>query len=161
MSKRGTYTLLIVAIMALISSCSTKKAKWTNVQYHNTTCHYNVWWNGNESLKSGREKIEKNSVDDYTNFLPVEKIATEEVARSVNPEMDRAVEKGVKGITKHSIFINGEEHVPYIKECYLLTAYATFYKQDYTATLNTCNILVSQFHGTRAGDEAASSWLVA
>ena len=155
MSKRGTYTLLIVAIMALISSCSTKKAKWTNVQYHNTTCHYNVWWNGNESLKSGREKIEKNSVDDYTNFLPVEKIATEEVARSVNPEMDRAVEKGVKGITKHSIFINGEEHVPYIKECYLLTAYATFYKQDYTATLNTCNILVSQFHGTRAGDEAA------
>ena len=153
MKKRCTYIFLLTLV--LLASCSTKKAKWTNVQYHNTTCHYNVWWNGNESLKAGREKIEKNAVDDYTTFLPVEKIATEEVARSVNPEMDRAIEKGVKGITKHSIFINGEEHVPYIKECYLLTAYATFYKQDYTATLNTCNILVSQFHGTRAGDEAA------
>ena len=155
MSKRYGYILLMVTIVTLIASCSTKKAKWANVQYHNTTCHYNVWWNGNESLKAGLEKIQKNSVDDYTNFLPVEKIATEEVARSVNPEMDRAIEKGVKGITKHSIFLNGEEHVPYIKECYLLTAYATFYKQDYVATLNTCNILVSQFNGTRAGDEGA------
>lgn len=155
MSKRYGYILLLVAIVTFLASCSTKKAKWTNVQYHNTTCHYNVWWNGNESLKSGLEKIQKNTVDDYTNFLPVEKIATEEVARSVNPEMDRAIEKGVKGITKHSIFLNGEEHVPYIKECYLLTAYATFYKQDYVATLNTCNILVSQFNGTRAGDEGA------
>lgn len=155
MSKRYGYILLLVAIVTLLASCSTKKAKWTNVQYHNTTCHYNVWWNGNESLKSGLEKIQKNTVDDYTNFLPVEKIATEEVARSANPEMDRAIEKGVKGITKHSIYLNGEEHVPYIKECYLLTAYATFYKQDYVATLNTCNILVSQFNGTRAGDEGA------
>ena len=155
MSKRYGYILLLVTIVMLLASCSTKKAKWANVQYHNTTCHYNVWWNGNESLKAGREKIEKNSVDDYTNFLPVEKMPTEDIARSVNPEMDRAIEKGIKGITKHSIFLNGEEHVPYIKECYLLTAYATFYKQDYVATLNTCNILVSQFHGTRAGDEGA------
>ena len=141
--------------MLLLTSCSTEKAKWTNIQYHNTTCHYNVWWNGNESLKAGREKLEKTVLDDYTSLLPVEKVASEEVVRSVNPEMDRAIEKGVKGITKHSIYVNGEEHVPYIKECYLLTAYATFYKQDYIATLNTCNILVSQFTGTHAGDEGA------
>lgn len=138
-----------------LTSCSTQKAKWTNIQYHNTTCHYNVWWNGNESLKAGREKLMKSATDDYTTFLPVEKTPTADEARSVNPEMDRAIEKGVKGIKKHSIYVGGEEHVPYIKECYLLTAYATFYKQDYTSTLNTCNILVTQFNGTRAGDEAA------
>lgn len=139
----------------LLSSCSTQKAKWTNIQYHNITCHYNVWWNGNESLKAGREKLHKAAVDDYTQLLPVEALGTEDNARSVNPDMDRAVEKGVKGIKKHSIYIKGEEHVPYIKECYLLTAYATFYKQDFVSTANTCNILVSQFPGTRAGDEGA------
>ena len=147
--------LIIPLLALLLASCSTQKATWTNIQYHNTTCHYNVWWNGNESLKAGREKIAQAAIDDYTTFLPVEKTATENIARNANPEMDRAIEKGVKGIKKHSIYVGGEEHVPYIKECYLLTAYATFYKQDYVATINTCNILVSQFRGTRAGDEAA------
>lgn len=141
--------------MALLVSCSTQKATWPNVQYHNITCHYNVWWNGNESLKAGREKLYKAAVDDYTRLIPPENLGTEETARTVNPEMDRAIEKSVKGIKKHSIYLKGEEHVPYIKECYLLSAYATFYKQDFVSTANTANILVSQFQGTRAGDEGA------
>ena len=139
----------------LLTSCSTQKAKWVNVQYHNVTCHYNVWWNGNESLKAGREKLYKAAVDDYTRLLLPENLGTETEAGSVNPEMDRAIEKSVKGIKKHSIFIKGEEHVPYIKECYLLSAYATFYKQDFVSTYNTCSILVTQFSGTHAGDEGA------
>lgn len=138
-----------------MTSCSTEKAKWSNVAFHNTTCHYNVWWNGNESLKAGVEKLAKNAPDDYTTFLPVERLGSADAARTINPEMDRAVEKGVKGIKKHSIFVGGQEHVPYIKECYLLTAYATFYKQDYAATANTASILVSQFGGTHAADEGA------
>ena len=144
-----------LVFLVLLAACSTQKATWTNVRYHNLTCHYNVWWNGNESLKAGREKLYKAAVDDYTLLLQPENLGSEEVARTVNPEMDRAIEKGVKGIKKHSIFVKGEEHVPYIKECYLLSAYATFYKQDFVSTANSCNILVSQFAGTRAGDEGA------
>ena len=139
----------------ILVACSTEKAKWGNIQYHNTTCHYNVWWNGNESLKAGREKLRKGAVDDYTQFIPPENLGSEELARSLYPEMDRAIEKGVKGIKKHSIFVKGVEHVPYIKECYLLTAYATFYKHDFVSTANTCNILITQFQGTSAGDQGA------
>lgn len=145
--------LLLLALLA--ASCSTEKAKWGNIKYHNTTCHYNVWWNGNESLKAGKQKLRKQAVDDYTQLIPVENIGTDDVARSLNPEFDRAIEKGVKGVKKHSIYIKGVEHVPYIKECYLMTAYATFYKHDYVSTANTCNILISQFSGTHAGDEGA------
>ena len=145
----------MLAVMALLASCSTEKAKWSNIPYHNTTCHYNVGWNGNESLKAGREKLYAAAMDDYTIFIMPENIGTEADGRTVNPEMDRAIEKGIKGIKQHSIFIKGEEYVPYIKECYLLTAYATFYKHDFVSTANTCNILVSQFHGTKAGDEGA------
>ena len=147
--------LLVLSLSLLHSSCSTEKARWTNIRYHNTTCHYNVWWNGNESLKAGREKLRKTAVDDYTQFIPVENLGSDELARSLYPEMDRAIEKGVKGVKKHSIFIKGVEYVPYIKECYLMTAYATFYKHDFISTVNTCNILVSQFQGTRAGDEGS------
>lgn len=155
MSKRLRILVPVATLLMVAAACSTEKAKWTNIQYHNTTCHYNVWWNGNESLKAGREKLRKSAIDDYTQLLSVEALGSEDNARSVNPEMDRAIEKGVKGIKKHSIYVKGEEHVPYIKECYLLTAYATFYKQDFVSTANTCNILISQFSGTRAGDEGA------
>ena len=153
MKQRSIFYALCIALF--MQACSTEKAKWANVRYHNTTCHYNVWWNGNESLKQGREKLYAAVVDDYTTFLHPENIGTEADARSINPEMDRAIEKGIKGIKKHSIFVSGEEHVPYIKECYLLTAYATFYKHDFASTANTSSILVSQFRGTSAGDQGA------
>ena len=151
----GVVCLIVLSSSFLLPSCSTQKAKWVNIQYHNLTCHYNVWWNGNESLKAGRLKLKKQAVDDYTQLIPIENLGTDELSRSLNPEFDRAIEKGVKGIREHSIFVKGQEHVPYIKECYLLTAYATFYKHDFVSTVNSCNILVSQFPGTRAGDEGA------
>ena len=47
-------SLLSVLSLALFSSCSTEKAKWTNIRYHNITTHYNVWWNGNERPESRR-----------------------------------------------------------------------------------------------------------
>ncbi|MBR1766754.1 MAG: hypothetical protein IJ745_06940 [Bacteroidales bacterium] len=153
--RAGLSFVFLFSACLVLAACSTEKAKWTNIQFHNTTCHYNVWWNGNESLKQGLAKLRSTAVDDYTQLLPPENIGTDELARSLNPEFDRAIEKGVKGVQKHSIFVKGVEYVPYIKECYLLTAYATFYKHDFVSTVNTCNILIQQFTGTHAGDEGA------
>ena len=147
--------LLILLLPLLLASCSTKKAKWVNVRYHNLTCHYNVWWNGNESLKAGRLKLYAAATDDYSTFLPPEPLGTEENAQSVQPEMDRAIEKGIKGVQKHSINVKGKEHVAYIKDCYLLTAYASFYKQDFASTRNSCNILLTNFPSTSEAAEAA------
>lgn len=154
MSKRIAILLLGAATL-LAASCSTQKAGWTNVTYHNTTARYNVWWNGNESLKKGVEQLENSVKDDYTRLLPVSKLGTKEQAAAANPQFDRALEKGIKGIKKHSILINGVEHVAYVPQCYLLTAYASFYKHDFTSCASTCQMMCSQFAGTEAGDEAA------
>ncbi|MCR4827855.1 MAG: tetratricopeptide repeat protein [Bacteroidales bacterium] len=156
MVQKGRYNLLVLTgiAVAFLVGCSTQKAKWTNVTYHNTTCHYNVWWNGNESLKDGKKKLKTAAADDYTQILPVYNLGTKEQAMAVYPQMDKAVEKGVKGIKKHSIYVHGQEHVKYVKNCYLLTAYATFYKQDLAATENTCRLIINQFGGTYESDEA-------
>ncbi|MCQ2274451.1 MAG: tetratricopeptide repeat protein [Bacteroidales bacterium] len=144
-----------VAIAAIATSCSTQKANWTNVQFHNTTAHYNVWWNGNESLKQGLNMLQAQVKDDYTRILPVAKLGTKDESMAMNPQFDRAVEKSVKCIKKHSIFIDGYEHVPYISKCYLMTAYATFYKHDFGTSASTCQMLATQYNGTDIGDEAA------
>lgn len=143
------------ALLLLLVSCSTQKAKWGNIAYHNTTTHYNVWWNGNESLKEAVLALEKNVVDDYTQILPVYVLGTQQEAMALYPQLDRAIEKGIKGIETHSIMVNGIEHVPYISKCYILTAKATFYKQDYISTENTCSLIKNQFAGSLEGDEAA------
>ena len=139
----------------MFPSCSTQKATWANIQFHNITTHYNIWWNGNESLKKGVAMMNDRYKDDYTRVLPVYKMGTKEESKSLNPQFDRAIEKSVKGIKKHSIFVDGQEHVPYIPKCYLMTAYATFYKHDFVTAASTCQMLVSQYAGTAIADEAA------
>ncbi|MCQ2294166.1 MAG: tetratricopeptide repeat protein [Bacteroidales bacterium] len=153
LNKLSALVLLGTAIIAV--SCSTQKADWKNVQFHNTTTHYNIWWNGNESLKKGVEQLERKVKDDYTQILPVYKLGTKEDAMSQNPQFDRAIEKSIKAIKKHSIFVNGQEHVPYISKCYLMMAYATYYKHDISNAANTCQMLVSQYSGSAIADEAA------
>lgn len=151
---RFPHIALITLFLLLCAGCSTQSDKWMNVHYHNLTCHYNVWWNGNESLKEGVRLLGEKAVDDYTKILPVYQLGTKEQALQVKPQMDKAIEKGIKGLKKHSIYLKGREYVAYVKNCYLLTAYATFYEQDYAATDNTCRLIISQYSGTREADEA-------
>ena len=146
--------LLAFSTLLTMQSCSTSKAKWANIRYHNLTAHYNVWWNGNESLKEGVKDLNKKVNDDYTQILPVYKLGTTAEAMSAKPKFDRAIEKGVKGIKKHSIFVYGKEHVPYIRKCYMLTSYGSFYEHDYVSAENTCQMMSAQFAGTKEGDEA-------
>ena len=143
----------LVLIMAM-AGCSTQKPKFMNKLYHNTTTHYNVWWNGNESMKEARKQLEAIIVDDYTQILPIYKLGTKENAISVYPQLDRTLEKGALGAQKRSIFIKGKEHVEYVKKSYLMMAYAHFYKQDYQAAIINCRYVMSQYPGTDIADEA-------
>lgn len=147
--------VVVVVFSGLLFSCSTKKAKWLNITYHNTTAHYNVWWNGNESLKEGVQKLDNAVPDDYTRVLLPYRVGTKEEAMAVYPELDRATEKGIKGIKKHSIFIKGYEYVTYVRKCYLLTAQASYYKHDFVTAVNTCQVMMSQYAGTAEADAAA------
>ena len=144
---------MVFAISVLVG-CSTQKAKFANKLYHNTTAHYNVWWNGNESLKEAKKQLDLKAVDDYTSVLPVYRLGSKEDAISVYPQLDRTLEKGAMGVQKHSIYVGGKEHVEYVKKSYLMMAYAHFYKQDYQAAIVTCRYVMSQYPGTDIADEA-------
>lgn len=146
--------LLMVFAVGVLGGCSTQKAKFANKLYHNTTTHYNVWWNGNESLKEAKKTLDTKTVDDYTSVLPVYRLGTKEDAISVYPQLDRTLEKGAMGVQRHSIYVGGKEHVEYVKKSYLMMAYAHFYKKDYQAAIVTCRYVMSQYPGTDIADEA-------
>ena len=123
-------TILLLSLLFLINSCSTKKKSWVNRQYHNTTAKYNGYFNGNESLKKGLRKIHSKHQDDYTSILPVYK---EVNLKNANTQsyMDKAIKKGSVVIQRHSMKIRGREYCKWIDDSYLLVGKAYFYKGDF------------------------------
>ena len=102
-------TILVLSLLFLINSCSTKKKSWVNRQYHNTTAKYNGYFNGNESLKTGLRKLHSKHKDDYTSILPVYKEVNLKNANT-HSYMDKAIKKGSVVIQRHSMKIRGKEY---------------------------------------------------
>ena len=48
------------------------------------TSHYNVWWNGDQSIREGEKSLKGSVKDDYTGILPVFNYGTKENALSLN-----------------------------------------------------------------------------
>ena len=139
----GIIAILLTIIM--LASCSTKKNKWNRRVWHNMTSHYNVWWNGNESMKLGEKTLREAAKDDYTKTLPVFNYGTKEDALAQNSNMDRTIEKDAICIQKHSMRFNNEERVRWIDDAFIDMGKAHFYKQDYVPARRTFEYASTQY----------------
>ena len=142
--SKTVFAILISGLLILLS-CSTKKNTFTRRAYHNLTSHYNIYWNGRESMKEGIENLNKKVKDNYTKVLPVYNFGNEKDAQSLNPQMDRALKKGSIAIQKHSMVFDGEEKVNWIDDCYMLIGQAYFFKQEYFSARRTFNFIIKEF----------------
>jgi len=145
----------MLAGIVLFASCSTKKNTFTRRVYHNLTTHYNIYWNGNESFKSGRNALKESAVDNYNTILSVYNFGTPDEARKTYSSMDRAIEKAGVAIPRHSLYFKDVEYNKWIDDCYMLIGKAQFYKQDYANSKRTMEYLMTQYVGTQTELEAA------
>ncbi len=109
------------------------------------TSHYNVWWNGNQSVKEGEKTLKEAVKDDYTVILPVYNYGTKENALSLNSHMDRAIEKASISIQRHSMRFGGKEYVKWIDDSYFIMAQANFYKQEYIPARRTFDYVANSY----------------
>ena len=72
-------------------------------QYHALTTHYNVYFNGKESLKAGKKKIQEGIEYNYTIILPVFDYQDANARALASGDMDVAIDKATKAIKLHSI----------------------------------------------------------
>lgn len=130
-------------------------------RYHNVTAHYNVYFNGKESLRSGVEKINNSVSDDFSKVLPLFKSSTPSTATAANSEMENAIAKGSKLIQSHSItkkpkrrknrsksyikFASQEEFNNWIDEAYLLMGQAYFYQHNFASAIENFSYVVRKF----------------
>ena len=145
-------------LTVIAMSCSTKKDTFTSRTYHNLTSHYNVYWNGRESLDEGIAEFNERVTDNYTEVLAVFNYGTDAEAQTIYPQMDRAIKKGSIAIQKHSMNFNGNEKVKWIDDCYMMIGEAYFYKKEYISARRTFNFINKEF-GDNSIKYEAMLWL--
>lgn len=128
--KNRPYILATLAILLILSSCSTRRDKWLNRNWHAMNTRYNGYYNGRLAIQEAFFELGKAHVDDYNKPIQVYKHGNKDVAQAVNPHTDRALEKGAKMIKKHSMLINGEQKNVWIDDCYFLLGQANFIKRE-------------------------------
>jgi len=147
--KIGSYRILgramLLALVFILVSCSTKKNTFTRRAYHNLTSHYNVYWNGKEALKEAEIELTDAVQDNYNAILPMFNYGDESASKAITPLLDRSIEKGSKTILKHSMTFGGKEYVRWIDDAYLLIGKAYFYKQDYFSARRSFSFIMREY----------------
>lgn len=130
-----------------------------NRGYHNLTAHYNVYFNGNESLKAGLLKIDKQVEEDYTKILPIFKESLPNTEKIVSSDMSTAIEKGIKTVKFHSITKPPKakksgrrskneikpEYNHWIDDAYMMMGRAYLYKKDYIMAISTFQLIIRKY----------------
>ena len=112
-------------LILLLSHCSTQRNNVVNRNLHQLSTKYNVVFNGEEALNQELQSIKENYHDNFFELLPVEQFEGEYVImlpgqQKAGANLERAEEKAVKAIQKHSMEIYGVQENNQIDNAYLL-----------------------------------------
>ena len=144
---KAIFTLFFSTIF--IVGCSRKKDNFVSKNFHAVTAEYNTLFNGHNALEQGKENLATSYIDNYWEVLPIERIqVSEEVllpGQTKNENFEKAEEKAVKAIQKHSMTIEGKEKNPQIDEAYLLLGKARYFDQRFVPSLEAFNFILFKY----------------
>ena len=135
-------------VFFILISCSTSKDRFFNIKYHKVTTKYNVLYNGKEAFKIGKKILEDIYEDDFFNLISVEPIFLrgESIDNStIIPGFQRAEEKSVKAIQKHSMNIKGDQKNTFIDDSYILLGKARYFDRRFFQALESFNYIMENY----------------
>ena len=131
--------------MGISFSCSTSKKGLLNKEYHALTTKYNVLFNGKEAYSVGETILFKAFEENFYDLLPVEPINLRGEnfnETTIVPGFERAEEKAVKAIQKHSIKIDETQYNNQIDQAYMLLGKARYFDRRFFPALEAFNFLL-------------------
>ncbi len=139
----------ILALVLLIISCSTRKDKFVNRTFHAKTAKYNVLYNGNVALETGLKELNTGYNENFWEILPIEPMqeSVEEMmpGEKKNPNFERAEDKAIKAIEKHSMNIGGSEKNTQMDEAYILLGKARYFENRFIPALEAFNYVLYKY----------------
>jgi tetratricopeptide (TPR) repeat protein len=176
-SLRTLYKYLFLAgLILILSECSVEKNTASTRFYHSLTARFNIFFNGNESFKSGVAKITNSHRDDYASILNVFEYSDPSTVSAGSGDMERAIQKASKLISLKSItakpeinnkreisekdknLLDRKEYNDWVDDSYLLIGKARFYKHEFAEAESLFNYCMAEANDPLLKAEAAI-WL--
>jgi hypothetical protein len=148
---KNSFNYIIVGLLILltVSSCSRKKDRFINRSWHAVNTKYNVLFNGNIALESGKNDVITAYKDNYWEILPVERLQISDAIvlddKAKNSSIELAEVKAVKAIQKHGMNIKGKEKNPQIDEAYMLLGKARYFDNRFIPALEAFNYILFKY----------------
>ncbi|MBP2833307.1 hypothetical protein J8281_14020 [Aquimarina sp. U1-2] len=149
MGKKVSQIIVVLLILFLGYACSRKKDKFVNRAWHDVTTKNNTLYNGRLAFATGGEELIQSYKDNFWELLPIERMIVSEDVRLpnevLNQNFDKAEEKAVKAIQKHSMLIDGRERNPKIDEAFLLLGKSRYFEQRFIPALEAFNYILYKY----------------
>ncbi len=151
--KNKVVIFASILLILFVVGCSTKKDAFLNRSYHAVSTKYNVLYNGNEALRIGLQELNSNYEENYWERLPIEPLKIDKIlSPGMSPDMDnspkefeKAEEKAVKAIQKHSMVIVRQERNSQIDDAYLLLGKARYYSKRFVPALEAFHFVIINY----------------
>jgi len=152
--KQFNKILIVLITLGAISACTVKKSRSDISKlgelYHNTTAHYNGYFNANELLEASLLRLEEQYEENYTKLLPMYTYLEAENPQAVAQDLDLAIEKV-------SVVVNLHRYSKWTDDCYLLFGKAKFLKQDYESAEEAFRFFASEFNPEKMNEDKKKS----
>lgn len=106
--------------------------------WHNTTAHYNGYFNADELMTLSFLTLEQQHQDNYNQMLPMYEYIATDNQQAVASDLDEAIKKV-------SVVVNLHRESNWTDDCYLLVGKAQFLKKDYESAEETLRYMTEEF----------------
>lgn len=134
--------MVIAGMVLLLGACTTQKRKGDlslmGKLWHNTTAHYNGYFNADELMTASFQTLEDQYQDNYNKMLPMYEYIATDNHQAVVSDLDEAIKKV-------SVVVNLHRESNWTDDCYLLVGKAQFLKKDYESAEETLRFMMDEF----------------
>ena len=176
-AKKSYILVAVVALMALLVSCSTEKNTSRSRWWHSFNARYNTYYNGSVAYIDASLEKENGNKDNFTEMIPMYTVGNKKSRELGKANYDKAIEKCEKAIKLHSItkrpewtksrrkterdieWLSRKEYNPFLWKAWMLMGRSQFYQGAFDEAASTFSYMCRLYATQPAIYGRARAWL--
>ena len=176
-AKKSYILIAVVALVALLASCSTEKNTSRSRWWHSFNARYNTYYNGSVAYIDASLEKENGNKDNFTEMIPMYTVGNKKSRELGKANYDKAIEKCEKAIKLHSItkrpewtksrrkterdieWLSRKEYNPFLWKAWMLMGRSQFYQGAFDEAASTFSYMCRIYATQPAIYGRARAWL--
>ena len=176
-AKKSYILIAVVALVALLASCSTEKNTSRSRWWHSFNARYNTYYNGSVAYIDASLEKENGNKDNFTEMIPMYTVGNKKSRELGKANYDKAIEKCEKAIKLHSItkrpewtksrrkterdieWLSRKEYNSFLWKAWMLMGRSQFYQGAFDEAASTFSYMCRLYATQPAIYGRARAWL--